>query len=203
MCNKVGFFLVMASCGIAWSQEVRIESLSVEGRITWTNSTLNGTCHVEWASSVDGPWHSSWEGLTGILVTSHIMEAQLPVFYRVVCEPAPVQKITNVSASTALDLILENQDQPDFVLLDIRTPGEYGSRHIRGAANLDFYSASFGTELAKLDRNRRYLIYCASGGRSGRAVETMRELEFMTVYNLTGGFGAFSVLPNAAPLLEP
>lgn len=40
----------------------------------------------------------------------------------------------------------------------------------------------------KLDRDKKYLVYCRSGKRSKSAQEIMKELGFKEVINMTGGF---------------
>ena len=55
----------------------------------------------------------------------------------------------------------------------------------------------------KLDKNKVYLIYCASGSRSGNAHDTMRSQGFHEVYNMLGGFGTFQNLEGAGAFLEP
>lgn len=77
------------------------------------------------------------------------------------------------------------------LLLDVRTPGEYAEGHLEGSTLLDFNSASFRDEVAKLDRNQPVYVYCRSGGRSGRAADIMTDLGFKEVYNLEGGIMAW------------
>lgn len=187
---------------IGQAQEVRIESLS-RGVLTWTNAHLYGTCRIEWAPSVEGPWYDSWAPLTNLVVTNRLMSVQVPMFYRVVCEPPPEPVFTNVSAGAAVTLIQDNSDEPEFVILDVRTPTEFAPAHIVGAINIDFRDSSFTASVGALDRTRRYLVYCASGGRSAMAMEVLRNLGFLEVYNMLGGFGLFSTLPEAQPLIEP
>lgn len=98
---------------------------------------------------------------------------------------APV--IEDVSPQEALALIQENQDSPDFVILDVRTPEEYADGHIENAINLDFRSPDFPDEIGKLDKNKTYLLYCRSGNRSGQALEIIRELNFQKIYHLSAG----------------
>ena len=69
----------------------------------------------------------------------------------------------------------------------MRTPEEFGEGHIENATNIDFYSETFRDELDNLDKNKTYLIYCRSGGRSGKALDIMAELNFKEVYNILGG----------------
>jgi rhodanese-related sulfurtransferase len=56
---------------------------------------------------------------------------------------------------------------------------------------LDFYSASFATDLAALNGDVPYLIYCHTGNRSGQTREMMRQLGFERVYDLQGGIAAW------------
>ena len=94
-----------------------------------------------------------------------------------------------ISSQRGVDVILALQDDPEFVLLDIRTPAEVEAGHISGAVNLDFYSPAFRVDLAALNRDKVYLIYCRSGNRSGQAFNMMEDLGFERVYDLGGGIG--------------
>lgn len=73
-------------------------------------------------------------------------------------------------------------------VLDVRTPDEYARGHIEGSENLDYYAGDFKSKIEQLDHSKTYIVHCASGGRSGKAVKLMRELSFTAAYNLTGGF---------------
>lgn len=72
-------------------------------------------------------------------------------------------------------------------VLDVRTPAEFAEGHIEGATNVDFESASFASEVAKLDPSKPYLVYCRSGNRSGQAVAQMAGLGFANLWDLNGG----------------
>ena len=92
-----------------------------------------------------------------------------------------------ISIEQAVDVILALQDDPEFVLLDIRTPAEVEAGHISGTASLDFYSATFRDDLATLDRDKIYLIYCRTANRTGQAYNLMGELGFKRIYDMGGG----------------
>ena len=77
------------------------------------------------------------------------------------------------------------------VVLDIRTPEEFQAGHIKGAVNIDFTEPTFDAELAKLDRNKTYLMHCASGGRSSQAEEQFGSLKFTSVLHLKAGFNGW------------
>jgi rhodanese-related sulfurtransferase len=97
------------------------------------------------------------------------------------------QIIENVTPPEAFTLIQDNENNPEFVILDVRTPEEFADGYIENAINLDYYSETFRDELNKLDKNKKYLIYCRSGNRSGKALAIMAELNFREVYNMLGG----------------
>ena len=82
-------------------------------------------------------------------------------------------------------------EEEGVVILDVRTPGETARGVIDGAIQIDFRSANFKEELAKLDREKTYLVYCQSGGRSARAAKTMQGLGFSSIYELKTGYGGW------------
>jgi len=103
----------------------------------------------------------------------------------------PTQIIEDISPQEAFTLIQENQNNPDFVILDVRTPEEFADGYIENAINIDFRSETFRNKLNQLDKNETYLVYCRSGGRSANAVKIMVELNFREVYNMSGGIIAW------------
>jgi phage shock protein E len=80
--------------------------------------------------------------------------------------------------------------QPDIVMLDVRTPEEYAAGHLKGAQLINFYSPDFLQRVQALDPAKTYLVYCAVGGRSKEAVQTMAKLGFKQEYNAAEGFRA-------------
>jgi rhodanese-related sulfurtransferase len=98
------------------------------------------------------------------------------------------QIIENITPITASKLIEKHRNDSNFIILDVRTREEFTEEHIQGAENLDYYSRDFREQLEKMDKEKKYLIYCASGGRGNKAMEMMEELDFLEVYNIEGGF---------------
>jgi len=96
------------------------------------------------------------------------------------------QIIEDITPQEAFTLIQNNQDNPDFVIIDVRTPQEFAEEHIENAINMDYYSETFRDELNNLDKNKTYLVYCRSGKRSGNALDIMKELNFREAYNIGG-----------------
>jgi len=97
------------------------------------------------------------------------------------------QIIEDITSQEAFTLIQNNQNNPDFIILDVRTRQELADGHIENVINIDFYSETFRDELNNLDKNKTYLIYCRSGNRSGKTLNIMAELNFREVYNILEG----------------
>jgi rhodanese-related sulfurtransferase len=73
------------------------------------------------------------------------------------------------------------------ILLDVRTPGEFGERHLAGALNIDYNGADFDARIEKLDKTQPVYVYCLSGGRSAAAAQTLTDIGFTKVYEMKGG----------------
>ena len=78
-------------------------------------------------------------------------------------------------------------DEPETIVLDIRTPEEYNEGIIEGAVNIDFYDADFAEQLDTLDKDASYVVYCRSDNRSGQAMDTFADLGFQQVTEIDGG----------------
>lgn len=101
------------------------------------------------------------------------------------------QIIEVIAPQEAFTLIQDNANNPDFVIIDIRTLEEFAEGHIANAINIDYYSETFTDELNNLDKNKVYLIYCQWGNRSGAALAIMEGLNFREVYAMSGGIDAW------------
>jgi phage shock protein E len=74
---------------------------------------------------------------------------------------------------------VESWLQNGALILDVRTPGEYESGHVRGSVNipLDKLSASIG----KLKKEQPIITCCASGMRSANAARTLTAAGFRAI----------------------
>ncbi len=95
------------------------------------------------------------------------------------------QVVRDVTVDEAAKLIEEN---PALFILDVRTPDEFADGRIPGGTLLDFHRSDFNEALAKLDREKTYLLHCASGFRSTKAMKRMKKLGFLRVYHLDTGY---------------
>ncbi|HKK73565.1 MAG TPA: rhodanese-like domain-containing protein [Saprospiraceae bacterium] len=81
----------------------------------------------------------------------------------------------------------------DIQLVDVRTPNEYAAGHIEGAINANVMDPNFPVDVAsKTDTSKQVMIYCRSGKRSDRAAKVMEEMGYPMIYDLDGGYLAWS-----------
>jgi len=101
--------------------------------------------------------------------------------------------IVGLSTISAVDAATIADAPPaDLVVLDVRTPEEFAEGHLEGAVLVDFYDADFADQLAALDPDVPYLLYCRSGNRSGETLGVMEQLGFTSVANVDGGIIAWA-----------
>jgi rhodanese-related sulfurtransferase len=94
--------------------------------------------------------------------------------------------MANLSQETWMEQL---KNDPNAIILDVRTPEEVSEGYIPQALNLDIYlGQDFLAELENLDKSKNYYVYCRSGNRSGQACAIMNSLGFKNAYNLEGGF---------------
>jgi thioredoxin len=99
----------------------------------------------------------------------------------------------------ATDFNQKLKEDKNVFVLDVRTPEEFAEGYIENAVNININSAEFKDEIAKLDKNKTYLVYCLSGKRSASAASYMRSNGFKEVINLEGGIMAWQ--SNNLPVL--
>ena len=77
---------------------------------------------------------------------------------------------------------------PNVIILDVRTPGEFTQGHIEDAVNLDVSVIDdFVLQAELLDKNKTYAVYCRSGNRSQVAVNAMASRGINGIYELESG----------------
>lgn len=77
----------------------------------------------------------------------------------------------------------------DAQLVDVRQPDEVAEGTLPGAVNIPL--DTLDGRLGELDRDRRVVVFCRSGGRSTKASELLTGAGFTDVVNLAGGMLAY------------
>lgn len=77
----------------------------------------------------------------------------------------------------------------DVILVDVRSPNEYGAGHIKDAINIDIFDTrNFEKSFEKISKDNPVYLYCRSGARSQRAAHKLIGMGFEKVYDLRGGY---------------
>lgn len=76
------------------------------------------------------------------------------------------------------------------LIIDVRTPQEFQSGHVRGAINIPHTVIGLKMKGVTEEKDREILLYCHSGRRSGMALETLTKLGYTQAKNV-GGYEAF------------
>lgn len=100
---------------------------------------------------------------------------------------------SNIQSITVSEIGKLKIDHKDLVILDVRTPKEISAGKISSdALELNFYSDGFENKINRMDKSKTYLVYCKSGGRSSQAIQLMSKNGFNDLFNLEGGYTAWS-----------
>jgi len=107
------------------------------------------------------------------------------------CKQDTSQKPTEniISSEISISDAKEKLASGKYIFIDIRTPEEIEeSGKVEGAIEMDFFDNEFKSKFALLDKNKPYVIYCRSGGRSGKTLKLSKKLGFKEVYDMSPGF---------------
>jgi len=80
-------------------------------------------------------------------------------------------------------------DDPDVVVVDVRTPAEYASGHVPRAINLPLQEIE--DWYRDLPKDKTVYLICNSGNRSTQAAEFLKEKGFKNIKNVKGGTNAW------------
>ncbi|HEY0242368.1 MAG TPA: rhodanese-like domain-containing protein [Gemmatimonadaceae bacterium] len=106
-----------------------------------------------------------------------------------------------MSEKSGLDLINESKSrireisaadaaanpEAGVIYFDCREPNEYALGHIPGAVFIPRGNLETKIEAA-IPRDKKVLIYCATGNRSALAADTMQQMGYTDVASMSGGF---------------
>lgn len=92
----------------------------------------------------------------------------------------PYEQITQEDAKKMMD------SEKDFIILDVRTPEEFASGHIKDAVNIP-NETIFDKEPTELtDKSQLILLYCRSGRRSKEAAKKLAKIGYTNIKEFGG-----------------
>jgi rhodanese-related sulfurtransferase len=93
-------------------------------------------------------------------------------------------RIREVTPGEAMELTAGTEG---IVLIDCREPNECNLGRIPGAVEIPRGILETNIE-ARVSRDAKVIIYCASGNRSAFAADTMQQMGYKDVASMSGGF---------------
>jgi len=79
----------------------------------------------------------------------------------------------------------------DLQIVDVRTPEEFKSEHIRSAVNVNVRDPNFAEQISMFKEDMPILAYCRSGARSESAASILASKGFKQVYSMKGGLSTW------------
>lgn len=89
-----------------------------------------------------------------------------------------------VPASSAMVVSPEAGTANDILLVDVRSPEEYRAGHKEGALNIPVDDIEQLAPELLPDKNAVILLYCRTGKRADKAIETLRKMGYSHLENL-------------------
>lgn len=96
-------------------------------------------------------------------------------------------RVPEVSATEGIRL---QHEHPGTVIVDCREPNETALGTVTGSVVIPRGVLEQNIERVA-SRDRKVIIYCASGNRSALAADSLREMGYQDVASLAGGFRAW------------
>ncbi|HEY4364434.1 MAG TPA: MBL fold metallo-hydrolase [Bryobacteraceae bacterium] len=91
---------------------------------------------------------------------------------------------------------LLEQEKDRIAVLDVREPGEVEAGGMDGSVRIPL--GQLAARTGELDKSKLIVVHCAGGYRSSIATSLLRRAGFQDIANLTGGFGAWKTMSQAA-----
>ena len=93
---------------------------------------------------------------------------------------AAFQRITSDEAAKMM------AEEKNYIILDVRTAGEYAGGHIPNAINVPNESINTTPPKELPDKNQRIFVYCRSGARSMQAAQKLANMGYTNIVEMGG-----------------
>lgn len=94
----------------------------------------------------------------------------------------PARGVQHISAAELEEWL---KTEKNVQWLDVRTPQEFKSGHVRGFKNIPLQALH--AKASTLDPDKKTVIICRSGNRSNTACKMLKKKNFAQVINVKGG----------------
>ena len=79
---------------------------------------------------------------------------------------------------------LRSKMEQGALIIDVRTPSEYMSGHVRGAINIPHTEIKQNLDKIGSDKSQSIVVYCGKGGRAQTAKMHLEDEGYTNVWNL-------------------
>jgi rhodanese-related sulfurtransferase/predicted small lipoprotein YifL len=178
---------IVAYCGSGWRATIAMTSLHAMG---WTNVRALKTTFADWVAA----GNPVVEGVPEPMVLDVVEVSESLT--------GPVDTAVNIAKDTgwggkaAEDLNLALVDNPDMILIDVRTPEELAEKGVIAVEGQELLAIPLESFLAEkamwpADKEAEIVVYCGSGHRSTMAMTMLLTEGYTNVTSLKGGFGGW------------
>jgi len=118
-------------------------------------------------------------------------------------KPAPLGLVSSKAAGTYVTITASEarailDSGSDVLFLDVREQWEYDGGHVPGALNMPWSSGVLTARHGELPP-KPIVVYCKAGSRSAQASSFLVDNGHADIYNMSGGYTAWTVLPTRTP----
>lgn len=85
----------------------------------------------------------------------------------------------------AVDEVLRLWQDGAAIIIDVRTPGEYGEGHIPGVMNIPLNELE--QRMGEVPGDKKVILICRTGNRSAQGAKLLRDKGMDNVFNSAGG----------------
>ena len=110
------------------------------------------------------------------------------IFYGLYSKGIILANFEFVDPNQAMDII--QNEENNMTILDVRTPDEYKMGHIKNSTLIPLQSLSKRLDELHNFKDKKVLVYCASGSRSISASRILEKNGF-SPYNMNGGVSSW------------
>jgi rhodanese-related sulfurtransferase len=118
-----------------------------------------------------------------IMITATLFVALIGILFINLFQKTEKQSFQIITAAQAQEMIVQN---PNVIILDVRTEGEYLEGHIENATLLPYDKIPQQAKLTLSNTSSTVLVYCRSGRRSAIAAQSLVDLGYSNVYDFGG-----------------
>lgn len=99
------------------------------------------------------------------------------------CGKVANKEVQDITVAEVKEIVDNKKKYPDTVIIDVRTEKEFLLKHIKGSILIPLDEI----ETIDIPKDKKIILYCQSGNRSGKAGLILLEMGYKDVYNMIGG----------------